>query len=186
MKNQATHPIQVLWETERLIIREWNPALDAAEAFWIYGDREVMHFIREPEPDQAAVQKNLEDRVKKYRPLNNGTGCWAIVEKATQIPIGTILLVQLPDSHGHLTQDYEIGWHLRRDRWEKGYATEAARKILDYGFQTLKLPIIYAVVRPDNAASIRVTQRLGMEPVGLTSKYYGLELALFQLSNPQS
>ncbi len=186
MINQAPHQTRPLWETERLLIREWNPEADAAFAFWIYGDREVMRFIREPEPDQAAVQKNLEDRVKKYRPLNNGTGCWAMVEKATQLPIGTILLVQLPDNHRQLTQDYEIGWHLRRDRWGKGYATEAALKILDYGFEILKLPIIYAVVRPDNAASIRVTQRLGMEPLGLTQKYYGLELALFQLVNPQS
>lgn len=186
MTNSTINSAQARWETERLIIREWNPVVDAAFAVWIYGDREVMRFIREPEPDQAAVQKNLEDRVKKYRQLNNGTGCWAMVEKETQIPIGTILLVQLPDHRGQLTQDYEIGWHLRRDRWGKGYATEAARQILDYGFQTLKLPIIYAVVRPDNAASIRVTQRLGMEPVGLTQKYYGLELALFQLFNPQS
>lgn len=172
-----------LFETERLGIRDWQPESDVASAFAIYGDREVMHFIREADKDQDTVQKRLEDRKKEYHQRNNGTGCWAMVEKTTQIPIGSILLVQLPDNQGKATQDYEIGWHLRRDRWGKGYATEAGQRILDYGFQTLNLPIIYAVVKPENLASVRVTQRLGMKSLGLTQKYYGVKLALFGLEN---
>lgn len=173
-----------LFETERLGIRDWQPKIDATLAFAIYGDREVMHFIRAADSDENAVQKRLEEIVDKYRASNNGTGLWAMVEKSTQTPIGSILLVQLPDNHGQITQDYEIGWHLRCDRWGKGYATEAAKEILNYGFQDLKLPIIYAVVKPENLASIRVTQRLGMQAMGLTQKYYGVELALFSLTNP--
>ena len=45
----------------------------------------------------------------------------------------------------------------------------------------MQLPIIYAVVKPENLASVRVTQKLGMMPMGLTQKYYGVELALFGL-----
>ena len=174
---------QWLFETERLGIRHWQPDRDTDSAFVIYGDRGVMHFIREPDPDHRAVQKRLEEMTQKYQERNNGTGCWAIVEKTTQVAIGSILLVQLPDNQGQATEDYEIGWHLRRDRWGKGYATEAAREILNYGFHSLQLPIIYAVVNPENLASVRVTQRLGMIPMGLTQKYYGVELALFGLEN---
>jgi RimJ/RimL family protein N-acetyltransferase len=174
---------QWLFETERLTIRPWQPDRDTDSAFAIYGDREVMHFIRQPDPDLWAVQKRLEEMTQKYQERNNGTGCWAMVEKNTQLAIGSILLVQLPDNQGQATEDYEIGWHLRRDRWGKGYATEAAREILNYGFQSLQLPIIYAVVKPENLASVRVTQRLGMMPMGLTQKYYGVELALFALEN---
>ena len=174
---------QWLFETKRLGIRHWQPDRDGDLAFAIYGDREVMHFIREPDPDLQSVQKRLENMNQKYQGRNNGTGCWAMVEKTTQVAIGSILLVQLPDHQGQATQDYEIGWHLRRDRWGKGYATEAGREILNYGFQSLQLPIIYAVVKPENLASVRVTQRLGMNPMGLTQKYYGVELALFGLEN---
>ena len=172
---------QWLFETQRLGIRHWQPDRDGDSAFAIYGDHEVMHFMREPDPDLQSVQKRLENMNKKYQGRNNGTGCWAMIEKTTQVAIGSILLVQLPDHRGQPTQDYEIGWHLRRDRWGKGYATEGGREILNYGFQSLQLPIIYAVVKPENLASVRVTQRLGMNPMGLTQKYYGVELALFGL-----
>ena len=172
---------QWLFETQRLGIRPWQPDRDVDSALAIYGDREVMHFIREPDPDFPSVQKRLENMNQKYQGRNNGTGCWAMIEKMTQVAIGSILLVQLPDNQGQATEDYEIGWHLRRDRWGKGYATEAGRAILNYGFQSLQLPIIYVVVKPENLASVRVTQKLGMMPMGLTQKYYGVELALFGL-----
>lgn len=49
------------------------------------------------------------------------------------------------------------------------HATEAGGAILDYSFRVLHLPVIYAVVKAENHASIRVTQRLTMKPVGLTN-----------------
>ncbi|MEQ8463257.1 MAG: GNAT family N-acetyltransferase [Coleofasciculus sp. E1-EBD-02] len=76
-----------------------------------------------------------------------------------------------------------MGWHFRRVSWGKGYATEAARGIIAYGFNTLQLPVLYAVVHPDNKRSIRVTQRLGMTPMGLTNRYYGVQLLLFKLES---
>ena len=67
----------------------------------------------------------------------------------------------------------------------KGYATEAAREIINYGFNVLQLSEIYAVVKPENHASVKVTQRLGMKSLGITNRYYdGVELLLFKL-DPQ-
>jgi RimJ/RimL family protein N-acetyltransferase len=65
------------------------------------------------------------------------------------------------------------------------HATEAGGAMLDYGFSVLHLPVIYAVVKAENHASIRITQRLTMKPLGLTNKYYGLELLLFQKDAPE-
>jgi RimJ/RimL family protein N-acetyltransferase len=174
----------VMFETDRLIIRAWGPEQDAEQAFQIYGDPQVMRFIGsgKTEASVETQQAALERVVARYAELNNGTGTWAIVEKATGQIAGAVLLKQLPDNNGQPTQDYEVGWHLRQASWGKGYATEAARVAINYGFDTLKLPVIYAVVNPKNQASICVTQRLAMKPLGRTNRYYNTEVELFELT----
>jgi [ribosomal protein S5]-alanine N-acetyltransferase len=168
-------------ETPRLLIRSWNLETDVEPAYEIYGNPEVTHFLK-TKVDSLATQRAILQRwVNRAIELNDGTGLWAMVHKETGEIVGTIILIRLPDNDGKLTQDYEIGWHLKRSTWGKGYATEAAKAILAYGFQQLGLPVIYAVVNPLNTASIRVTQRLGMTPLGRCDRYYNLELELFQL-----
>jgi ribosomal-protein-alanine N-acetyltransferase len=173
--------MQTIFETDRILVREWNPSEDAEQAFTIYGDPEVMHFIRSADESVEIVRQNLENRTTQYKQLDNGTGFWAIVDRSMNEIVGSVLLKQLPDNDGNLTQEYEVGWHLKKSVWGKGYATEAGRIALDYGFQVLKLPIIYAVVKPENQTSIRVTQRLGMKPIGQVNRYYGVELEMFEL-----
>ncbi|MFN6535904.1 MAG: GNAT family N-acetyltransferase [Nostoc sp. EkiNYC01] len=171
-----------LLETDRLIIRSWIPERDAEQAFAIYSDPEVTYFLGNGSRVTSieSQRQRLVENIERSQRRNNGTGSWPIVEKETTTIVGTILLKQLPDKDGLPTQDYEVGWHLRRASWGKGYATEAAGGILSYGFNVLNLSVIYAVVNPENHASIRVTQRLGMKPVGSTKKYYGIELLLFE------
>lgn len=176
-----------LLETERLIIRSWIPERDAEQAFVIYNDPEVTHFLGKASlvTSVESQRQRLIDNIERSHRHNNGTGYWAIVEKQTTTIVGTIILKQLPDKDGLPTQDYEVGWHLRRASWGKGYATEAGRVMLNYGLNVLNLPLIYAVVKPENHASIRVTERLGMKPIGRTNKYYNIELLLFQLDAPE-
>ncbi|GAX42186.1 GCN5-related N-acetyltransferase [Tolypothrix sp. NIES-4075] len=173
-----------LLETERLIVRNWIPEQDAEQAFEIYGDPEVTYFLGSVSRQTSieSQRQRLNNIIERYSQFNNGTGHWAVVEKETATVVGAIILAQLPDSDRQPTKDYEIGWHLRRISWGKGYATEAGRSMLSYGFDVLQLPVIYAVIKPENHASIRVTQRLGMKPIGRTNKYYGIELLLFQLN----
>jgi ribosomal-protein-alanine N-acetyltransferase len=177
-----------LFESDRLIARRWMPQLDAEQAFEIYGDPEVMRFIGsgKTEANVETLRQRLTETIERYNQFNNGTGSWAVVEKETTRAVGAILLKQLPDNDGLPTQDYEVGWHFRQASWGKGYATEAGRAIVDYGFNVLHLPVLYAVVKPENNASIRVTQRLGMEPMGRTNRYYGVELLLFKLDAPNA
>ncbi|MEH2245618.1 GNAT family N-acetyltransferase [Nostoc sp.] len=172
-----------LLQTERLIIRNWIPERDAEQAFVIYNDPEVTHFLGKASR-VASIElqrQRLIEGIEQMHQRNNGTGSWVIVEKETTTIVGTILLLQLPDKDGLPTLDYEVGWHLRRASWGKGYATEAGQVMLNYGFSILDLPVIYPVVKPENHASIRVTERLGMKPVERTNKYYDIELLLFQL-----
>jgi RimJ/RimL family protein N-acetyltransferase len=74
--------------------------------------------------------------------------------------------------------EVEVGWHFHPDSWSYGYATEAARATIARGFEH-GLAEIHAVVRPDNAPSIAVCRRLGMTPLGRTSRWYGTELEAF-------
>ena len=69
----------------------------------------------------------------------------------------------------------QLGWHLHPDSWGQGFATEAARGAIAHGFHS-GLREIYAVVRPDNERSLAVCRRLGLEPLGLTSRWYDAEL----------
>jgi ribosomal-protein-alanine N-acetyltransferase len=175
-----------LVETERLIIRTWMPDRDAEQMFEMYNDLQVIHFLGSAArpPSIESQRQRLIDSVERSRLRNNGSGSWAIVAKDSQQILGTIILSQLPDRDRIPTQDFEIGWHLRRSAWGQGYATEAGHAMLTYGFNVVKLPVIYAVVNPANHASIRVIQKLAMEPLGLTTKYYGIELLLFQKHPP--
>lgn len=159
--------------TDRLKLREWSVE-DAGAAFQIYGDPEVMRFLGTGEPvaDLAAQQLWLAERIERYRnPENKGLGSWAMVERDTKQVIGTMLLKALTPTHDQI----EIGWHLARRVWGKGYASEAARVVLQYGFLDLSLDRIFAVIKPDNVRSLAVARRIGMQWRERTNRYYGGE-----------
>ncbi|MEO0455163.1 MAG: GNAT family N-acetyltransferase, partial [Cyanobacteria bacterium P01_A01_bin.114] len=153
-------------ETSRLIIRDWQPMQDARHALDIYGNEQVTRWLANAEPEKSI--HDVQGRLQRYvsRTTTGGTGIWAVVEKAIDHIVGTLLLVPLPDREGVPTDDIEIGWHFRPASWGYGYATEAAQCIIQYGFEEMNLPMIYAVTLPDNTRSIAVMTRLGMQPVG--------------------
>lgn len=119
-------------------------------AFAIYGDPEVMRLIRPPAPDLETLKTTLTKRIEEAEQLPKGGGFWAVVEKLTDEVIGGAVLQPLPDRNHQLTEDYEIGWQLRRQSWGKGYATEFGKTLMEYGFKTLQLPYLLAVVHPEN------------------------------------
>ena len=110
--------------------------------------------------------------------LDSRFGCWAI-ERPDTVVAGTVLLKPLPNGVGEV----EVGWHLPPDSWGHGYATEAARAVIERGFDA-GLPEVYAVVRPGNAASLAVCARLGMQPLGLFHRWYDVDLEAFRLMAP--
>jgi RimJ/RimL family protein N-acetyltransferase len=89
--------------------------------------------------------------------------------------LGYVSLHHLPDR-----PEIQLGYRLVRAAWGRGFAWEASRAVLEYGFGTLGLGEIVAVVHPENFASQAVMGRLGFTPDGRRLAY-GRELLLFRL-----
>jgi RimJ/RimL family protein N-acetyltransferase len=176
--------VAIIYETERLVVRDWEPEVDAAQTLIMHADPEVMRFIGKGQVATGIEEERerLREIVGRFARFCGRLGFWAIeVRDSGGLVAGAVMLKPLPDAERHFTDDIEVGWRLRRDCWGRGYATEAARGALAHGFGQLGLTTIHAVVDPANDASKRVALRLGMMPMGRTSRYYGEALDLFSL-----
>ncbi len=143
-------------ETSRLALREFSDA-DADALARILSDPEAMRFYPAPY-DRAGVEQWIARNRERYK--NDGVGLWAMILKPTGELIGDcgILLQQVEGEHL-----YEIGYHLRRDFWHQGLATEAAVACRQWGFQNLKADRLISLIRPENIPSQRVAERNGMK-----------------------
>ncbi len=107
---------------------------------------------------------------------HSNTGAMAVVTAANQEFLGYAGLRPLPDR----TSALELTYAIDPLRWSEGLAAEAAAAIVNWGFRSFEtLHEIIALARDDNPASIRVMQKIGLEPQGRTDRYYGETLALF-------
>lgn len=166
-------------ETARLFLRIWS--LDDVEAAYeIYRDPEVMRFIGNGAPihDIEETRRRVQRRIDHQE--RHGFGFWAMIEKASGQLVGACGLKHLEDNGPEI----EVGYHLARAVWGRGYATEAARASLDYGFRWLALDRIVGVVHPANRASQRVLEKIGMTLEG-TGHYYGGEALCYAATRPQ-
>jgi RimJ/RimL family protein N-acetyltransferase len=165
-----------LLRTERLRLRAWTSSPpDIARLSDIYGRDEVSRWLGGT-PSVPPVE--LVVRWAEVSRLDGRFGCWAI-ERPDGVVAGTVLFKPLPNGVGEV----EVGWHLHPDSWGHGYATEAARAVIERGFDA-GLPEVYAVVRPGNEASLAVCRRLGMDPLGRFRRWYDVELEAFRLMAP--
>ena len=88
-------------------------------------------------------------------------GLWA-VEIPGVVPFAGFIGLSIPAFDAHFTPCVEIGWRLAAGHWGRGYATEGARAVLAFGFETLQLGEIVSFTVPDNLRSRRVMERIGM------------------------
>ncbi|QOV92291.1 GNAT family N-acetyltransferase [Humisphaera borealis] len=166
-------------QTERLTIRDLTPA-DAEGLFPIYADAEVRRFIGgQPTQTLEEQREQLAATLERQSRERSGYGRWAVERSADGLLVGLVILKHAPDGDGRPLPDVEVGWHLGRFAWGNGYATEAGGAMLRHAGCTLQLPVVYAIVLPENVRSIRVTERLGMKPLGPTTRYYGKEALHF-------
>jgi ribosomal-protein-alanine N-acetyltransferase len=139
---------------------------DADALFAVYGDPEVMRFsIAGAHRSRADTFAWIRDPIEHQ--ARHGFSTWAVRPSNDAEPIGTCGLEFLPDGR------VEIGYRLRCDQWRKGYATEAARAWLDYGFSRLGLGRVVAMIEEANRPSIRVAEKLGMR-AGATEIFHGI------------
>ncbi len=173
-------------ETERLILRQWQPE-DADFVLDLYSRWEVQRFIGNP-PQVMTSLAQAEERIRAWRGMNHPVhAVWAVQRKAGGQLAGTLLLKSIPAS-GRLplqpSGDTEIGWHFHPDCWGRGYASEAAAAVLAYAMDS-GLPKVVAVTAPANTASQKVCTRIGLVHQGQTGRYYNSLCELFELTgNP--
>jgi len=130
------------------------------------------------------MRTRIESNLKMEESRADGTGRWVILPKdGDGQMVGVILFVELPDGERNLTGDFEIGWHLHPDVWGKGYATEAAMAVRNFAFEAMpELIELRAIAYPQNAKSLKVMERIGMELEGKTDRYYGIETICYRIS----
>jgi len=146
--------MQIL-ETSRLILREFAAADTNALAL-VLSDPETMRYYPAPY-DRAGVEEWIARNVQRY--ARDGHGLWGMILKSSGELVGDCgLTVQEVDG----TNEIEIGYHMRRDLWGQGLATEAARACREYGFARLPVERIISLIRPENLPSRRVAEKNGM------------------------
>ena len=146
------------FETERLVLRPRT--LEHLEAcLAINSDPEVMRYLG---PVWPSAQQRAHLAAQLTRDWGEGLGYWAIFRKAApEDMLGWVLLAPLEG-----TDEVQIGYRLKRSAWGDGIATEAGRRIVAHGLETLGLPGLAAWTHPQNAGSKGVLAKLGFVPDG--------------------
>lgn len=140
-------------ETTRLLLREMTRQ-DAPAMLAVWGDAEAMRWYPRA-LTREEVDVWIERQIERYR---SGTGLLAMALKETGEVIGDCGPVwHEPDG----PPEIEIGYHVRRDCWNRGYATEAALAVRGYAFATLGCDHVISLIRPENLPSRRVAEKNG-------------------------
>jgi ribosomal-protein-alanine N-acetyltransferase len=163
-------------ETERLFLRKFNEN-DIDLVFAMRSDADVMRFIREPQKNRAEAKSWVG--LVSGRWATEKIGFCAVIEKSSGKFVGWCGLWRLKE-----TDEIEVGYALIKEFRGRGYALEASEAFLIYGFESLNLKEIVAVARPENRASWRVMERLGMT-YDYTGKFYERDLVHYSITREE-
>jgi len=145
----------VILETSRLLLREFVPQ-DADALLAVLDDPVAMRYYPAAF-DRKGVEEWIGRNMARYQ--RDGHGLWAMVLKDSGELIGDCgCALQEVEGANHV----EVGYHVRRDLWGKGYATEAARACMQYAFTALGITRIISMIRPENVQSVRVAEKNGL------------------------
>lgn len=152
-------------ETPRLILRELELE-DQELMFEMDRDPEVHRFLgNNPITSIERIREIILFVKKQY--ADYGIGRWAVVEKESGNFIGWSGLKWITEETNGRSHFYDLGYRFLRSAWGKGYATESARVVMQYGFDVLKVDALFATADPGNKASLNVLDKLGFIQEGL-------------------
>ncbi len=154
-------------ETERLVLRPFS-TLDAIALHEILSVEGMLRYYPSSDPPDLDRVKRLVSRQIEHW-AEHSYGWWAVEDKSTREMLGWSGLQYLPE-----TSEIEIGYLLARPYWGRGLATEAARVGINYGFDQLHIPTIIGIVHPENIASQRVLEKIGLNFLE-QAEYFGME-----------
>lgn len=149
--------------TARLSLRPRTPA-DLEAVMALNADPQVMRFIAatdSPAMARAAVA------ARSFAHVAAGLGYWTVSRAGDAASLGYVGLI--PQGEGR--DGVQLSYRFAPAAWGRGYAREAASRLLDYGFEALALPRVALLTHPENAASRRLAGRLGFRSVANNAAY---------------
>ena len=159
--------------TERLVLRAFTHK-DALTLFDILQVEGVLRYFPDPiPPSRERVERFIERQLAHWE--EHGFGWWAVVPQGGEELIGWNGLQFIPE-----TDEIELGYLLSKPFWGQGLAVEGGQAALEFGFETLGLERIIGLVHPDNIASQRVLEKLGMTFTNQAS-YFGMQVYRYAL-----
>jgi ribosomal-protein-alanine N-acetyltransferase len=150
-----------LFTSARLGFRNWKEE-DKIPFAKMNADKNVMEYF----PNILTINESnsFVDRLDKHF-KDNGFTFFAVDELETNNFIGFIGIINT-GFESYFTPCVEIGWRLQKESWNKGFATEGAKRCLKYGFKKLDFKEIYSITPLDNSNSENVMVKIGMKKQG--------------------
>lgn len=171
------HNTRMILESERLILDTWQMS-DWTAFRPIATDPEVMRYITGGAPwTDDQIQTFVDRQIKLY--AERGFCRWKLLLKATGEMIGFCGVGSWRDA-----LDLEIGWWLAHRYWGRGLTTEAAVAALRDAFERVRLERIISVAKPENTASIRIMEKLGLR-LECEFENEGVRLVRYAIIRPQ-
>ena len=144
-------------ETERLILREWQDS-DLEVFARIVQDKEIMHHY----PDIWNAKQVEDSMVKNKKSFAENKFCFfPVILKESKSLIGFTGINKV-DFEEKFTPAVEIGWIIDKKYWKQGFASEAAKKVLEYGFAEIQLNEIVSFTAAINTPSQKLMEKVGM------------------------
>lgn len=165
----------MILQTPRLVLREFTEKdLDVLAP--LLADVEVMRFSLSGPLSKEKTKEYLQKRILDHY-AKHGFGLWAVIDKKEQNLVGFVgLIMQNIDGEELI----ELGYRLDPKHWGQGYAVEAAKAVLGYAFETLKLDRIISIIDPKNVRSVKVAEKAGMH-FWKEANYHGIPVHIYVL-----
>jgi RimJ/RimL family protein N-acetyltransferase len=147
-----------LFNSTRLGFRSWNEE-DVDLLFPISSDAEVMEFFPSIQ-SREYVTEFIGRMQNEYAEKGH---CYYAVEKLEDGEFIGFIGLHEQTFESEFTPCIDIGWRLKKAVWNKGFATEGAKRCLEYAFEDLNFQKVYSIASKVNQKSIRIMEKIGME-----------------------
>lgn len=151
-------PIPYIFKSDRLGFRAWAKA-DIEKMAEINGDKEVMEFF----PGVKTYDETVAFIGRMQRQLLDKGYCYFALDKLDDGELIGFIGVSDQVFEASFTPCVDIGWRLSRKEWGKGFATEGAKRCLQYAFEELRIGKVYAMAPVINISSEQVMRKIGMK-----------------------
>lgn len=155
--------LKIKLETARLILRELT--IDDVEGMFSLDSDDLVHTYLGANSIKSKAESLAQINFIRDQYIKNGIGRWAVIDKKTNEFLGWAGFKLITEETNRHINYYDLGYRFIRQHWGKGYATEVAKALLNYGFDVLKLKTIYAIADIENLASIKVLEKVGLKKI---------------------